>query len=291
VVEFCGDGVKQANEACDDGNTDNTDACLNTCVLAGCGDGFLQTGVEECDDGNRINDDACSNACSLPVCGDNITQLGFGETCDGEDYCRRDCTYCGDEILQAGHGETCDGEANCRTDCTYCGDALINGQEICDPGDPTQDYCNDECAYKEFADLILDPRCVGVGSIGWSVMNPNPFSVPNVQVLVDGLMQFDGTMPANTKVGMGVTPDGPNTHTMIVTWPDGGSARISTNKVCEPDFIPPALAIPVTGEAIIIPVTGTDIFSAIINQQQGLLAAGAALVGISLLIGNEKKKK
>jgi cysteine-rich repeat protein len=212
---------------------------LNTCTLAGCGDGYLQTGVEECDDGNNANNDGCNAICVIE----------------------------------------------------FCGDGVINGQEICDPGDPAQDFCNDECAYKEFADLILDPHCVGVGSIGWSVMNPNPFSVPNVQVLVDGQLQFDGTMPANTKVGMGVTPDGPNTHTMIVTWPDGGLARISTNKICEPDFIPPALAIPVTGEAFIIPVTGTDIFSAISNQQQGLLAAGAALVGISLLIGNKKKKK
>ncbi|MCA9656707.1 MAG: DUF4215 domain-containing protein, partial [Myxococcales bacterium] len=42
----CGDGVVAAGEECDDGNADNTDACLSTCVLARCGDGVVQAGVE-----------------------------------------------------------------------------------------------------------------------------------------------------------------------------------------------------------------------------------------------------
>ena len=292
ILATCGDGFVQAGvEECDDANSDNTDACLNTCILATCGDGFVQAGVDECDDGNNINDDGCTNACTLPVCGDGITQLGFGETCDGEAWCRADCTFCGDALLQPGHGETCDGEAYCRADCTYCGDAIINGQEICDPGDPVQDYCNDQCAYKEFAALILDPHCVGVGTLGWSVVNPNPFSVPNVQVVVDGVLKFDGTFPADTKVGMGTTPDGPRTHTMVVTWANGGRARSTSNEVCDPAFIPAALAIPVTGEAFIIPVTGADFISSVADKQQGLFTAGAALLGISLVLGGKRRKK
>ena len=232
------------------------------------------------------------NFCS-PFCGDGIVQPDLGETCDGEAWCRADCTYCGDDILQDGHGETCDGEAYCRADCTYCGDAIINGQETCDPGDPTQDYCNNQCDYKEFAGLVLDPGCVGVGTLGWSVINPNPFSVPNVQVVVDGVLRFDGTFPANTEVGMGTTPDGPAAHTMVATWPNGGFGTFTSTEVCEPEFVPPPLfapVIPVTGETFIIPVTGADLIGAITAQKQLLLTAGAGLLGISLMIGKRKKK-
>jgi len=59
----CGDKVKDTGEECDDGNKDNNDACLNTCKLAYCGDGFMQKGVEECDDANQDNNDACSINC------------------------------------------------------------------------------------------------------------------------------------------------------------------------------------------------------------------------------------
>ncbi len=34
--------VNAAAEACDDGNTSNTDACITTCVAASCGDGFVR---------------------------------------------------------------------------------------------------------------------------------------------------------------------------------------------------------------------------------------------------------
>ena len=56
----CGDGVADPSngEACDDGNTVNTDACLNSCKAARCGDAVVRTGVEECDDGNAVQTDA-----------------------------------------------------------------------------------------------------------------------------------------------------------------------------------------------------------------------------------------
>ncbi len=50
-------------EDCDDGNEVNTDACLNDCDDAGCGDGVVHEGVEACDDGNGEDNDACTNAC------------------------------------------------------------------------------------------------------------------------------------------------------------------------------------------------------------------------------------
>lgn len=44
VVEtgICGDGIKQDNEECDDGNKINDDSCTNSCK---CGPGFVFSGA------------------------------------------------------------------------------------------------------------------------------------------------------------------------------------------------------------------------------------------------------
>src|SRR5437773_627758 len=69
----CGNGILERGEGCDDGNTDNDDACPSTCQPAFCGDGFLRAGVEQCDDGNHLAGDGCSGDCSNEgLCGDSI---------------------------------------------------------------------------------------------------------------------------------------------------------------------------------------------------------------------------
>ena len=68
----CGDGFRRQDlesdaegyEACDDGNQVDTDACLNRCTVARCGDGVAQRGVEACDDGNDEQTDSCLNDCT-----------------------------------------------------------------------------------------------------------------------------------------------------------------------------------------------------------------------------------
>ena len=297
---ICGDGLLNNDEECDFNAQPGTDGyhehCNQECTIDPyCGDGELDPANEQCDPAAEPGDAAyaeyCRQDCTIPICGDGITDVELGETCDSEGYCRDDCTYCGDEVIQEGHGETCDGEEYCREGCTYCGDALINGAETCDPGDPDQDYCDETCEYKEFASLALDPHCAGVGTLAWSVSNPNSYSVPNVKVLVDGELRFDGTFPANSNISMGTTNDGPASHLMQVMWPDGfGSAESS--QVCEAEFTPAGLPIPVTAEEpLIIPVTGLDILGMMAGKQQALMAAGSALVGISLMMGSKKKKK
>lgn len=62
---YCGDGKKNGNEQCDDGNDIDTDACRNNCTKPSCGDGNVDEG-EECDDGNDSDDDACNNDCEEP---------------------------------------------------------------------------------------------------------------------------------------------------------------------------------------------------------------------------------
>lgn len=122
---FCGDGDMDEDEECDDGNKDNTDACLDTCKAAECGDGFTQADVEGCDDGNDVDDDECTNACTKPVCGDSIVQ--DGEDCDdGNDVDTDPCT-------------------NACTDAK-CGDGIKADVEECDDGDgDDQDECSIDC--------------------------------------------------------------------------------------------------------------------------------------------------
>jgi cysteine-rich repeat protein len=62
----CGDGILDAGEECDDGNTTSGDGCSATCTLEKepcCGDGILDAG-EECDDGNTTGGDGCSANCT-----------------------------------------------------------------------------------------------------------------------------------------------------------------------------------------------------------------------------------
>ncbi len=61
---FCGDGLVQAGEQCDDGDTVSGDGCSSTCQDEFCGDGVVQAGLgEECDDGNNLSGDGCSETC------------------------------------------------------------------------------------------------------------------------------------------------------------------------------------------------------------------------------------
>jgi cysteine-rich repeat protein len=77
---FCGDAVIQTEtgETCDDGplNSDtDPSACRLLCLLPGCGDGILDAD-EACDDGNQIDADGCEADCSLPACQNGIVDPG-----------------------------------------------------------------------------------------------------------------------------------------------------------------------------------------------------------------------
>jgi cysteine-rich repeat protein len=126
---FCGDGVIDTNEACDDNNVDNSDFCTSgpggtggTCSVARCGDDHVRTATsssspdpEECDDGAPDVDDgrsnsnnqanACREDCRLFFCGDGV--IDANEKCDpGGHY---------------GKGEIgCDGTTVCKPDCSDC---------------------------------------------------------------------------------------------------------------------------------------------------------------------------
>ena len=55
-VRVCGNGLPDAGEECDDGNSDETDGCTTGCRLAACGDGCWHELTEE----DRNEDEDCS---------------------------------------------------------------------------------------------------------------------------------------------------------------------------------------------------------------------------------------
>jgi len=71
----CGNGVIEAGEQCDDGNTIACDGCSPTCQIEGCGNGVIECG-EECDDGaaNGAPGDPCDATCHV-VHGGNMVFL------------------------------------------------------------------------------------------------------------------------------------------------------------------------------------------------------------------------
>lgn len=138
---LCGNGVKEGDEKCDDGNIVNGDSCRFDCRGTGeCGDGTLDAELldaqgqplEVCDDGNKIAGDGCNPQCKREVCGNGIVDViadGGTEPCDDGnstvgDGCRANCTreVCGDgerDNLPDGGREQCDdGNTLSGDDCS-----------------------------------------------------------------------------------------------------------------------------------------------------------------------------
>ncbi len=87
----CGDAFvdPNADESCDDGNSDTGDGCVS-CRVAFCGDGFIQRGVEDCD---PLNDVYCNADCRSIVCGDGVIDEPI-ENCEpdiSEEPCNEEC--------------------------------------------------------------------------------------------------------------------------------------------------------------------------------------------------------
>jgi fibro-slime domain-containing protein len=185
---YCGDGMVQAGEQCDDGDKADSgaadgDGCSAdckleigfTCPVPGqpcaslqyCGDGMVQMSQNEnCDDGNAVPGDGCSGICKMEpgytcttpgkacvniwVCGNG--KVDPGETCDDGGTASGDgCT----SNCTVEPGYTCpkgtDGTGGkCTQAQNICGDAIISSGEECDDGGKTSgDGCSSACKVED----------------------------------------------------------------------------------------------------------------------------------------------
>ncbi|MBI2483708.1 DUF4215 domain-containing protein [Candidatus Uhrbacteria bacterium] len=130
ALPYCGNGKQEAGEECDGSDTPNNGRCRSDCVLdAGyCGNGILDAG-EQCDDGNRVTNDGCTNTCTRPTstCGNGVR----------------------DRTEQCDDGNTNNDDAcsnSCRANAGTCGNGVIEAGEQCDDGDRvTINACTNAC--------------------------------------------------------------------------------------------------------------------------------------------------
>ncbi|TDI95188.1 MAG: DUF4215 domain-containing protein [Deltaproteobacteria bacterium] len=139
-AEFCGDGILDLYEQCDDGNSASGDGCDPACQLeASCGDGLVQPG-EQCDPGTGATPDPrmalasspfCDADCTLAECGDGFTNPAAGEQCDdGNDPNNDGCDeFCMDEGGEVAGGSVGPG-GMVTTDTEFGGDGATASDPV-----------------------------------------------------------------------------------------------------------------------------------------------------------------
>ena len=165
TLAICGDGSRQGQEECDDGNAVSGDGCADCVVDVGfacsvaaggdiCSNGCRNGTKEEeemCDDGNAIIGDGCDTKCevesgflcaatvhptipnavhsncSVP-CGDGLRVQNQEECDDGNALDNDGCS----SSCTVDSGFTCVASADQASICQKCGNGILEGSELCD---------------------------------------------------------------------------------------------------------------------------------------------------------------
>lgn len=217
-IGFCGNGVLDPGEECDDGNIMDGDQCSSVCIVSlevpVCGDGIVQN-AEVCDDGygnSNTEPNACRLGCVLPYCGDSV--LDNGEECDD-----------GNSVLGDG----------CTTTCVraLCGDGILEPGEECDDGlrnsDTNPDSCSMLCLMPRCGDEMLDPAFGEACDMG--ELNDNV--IPD-RCRKNCIMPFcgDGVVDTNEYCDDGNT-DSTDFCTSLCTFPTCGNGTIEGSELCD----------------------------------------------------------
>jgi fibro-slime domain-containing protein len=153
AAQYCGDGVIEPPETCDDGNDRPGDGCSGACQVEPgwacpvpdqpcvkiwvCGNGHVDPG-EECDDGNAVAGDGCSPTCQVESgysCRNYFGALSCLSTTG---------VACCGSLSAAGQG--CVGGSCTKLTVNVCGDGVLGGTEQCDDGNMvSDDGCSATC--------------------------------------------------------------------------------------------------------------------------------------------------
>ena len=138
---FCGNGVTDPGEFCDDGNLTDGDGCESTCTPTGCGDGSV-TGLEDCDDGNIVSGDCCSGGCTFEPAATACAAGGGCDVglCDGTGTCVASPVAAGTPCPGDGNSCTldeCDGAGLCTHPAAPLGTSCESDDNAC-----TTDACD-----------------------------------------------------------------------------------------------------------------------------------------------------
>jgi cysteine-rich repeat protein/YVTN family beta-propeller protein len=159
----CGNGIVEADEECDDGNTADGDACKSDCTPNVCGDGIVYVGIEQCDGGV-----CCSPSCafepSMTVC------RAAAGPCDVAERCTGASAACpADGFAPPG--------TPCPADADPCTADVCNGANSCTHEVPVVAGCSPALAGKASLGLKKHPLTDDLDTAKWKWTSGPAFDV------------------------------------------------------------------------------------------------------------------
>jgi len=197
----CGDGIRTADEFCDDGNTVGCDGCSADCFRhdAQCGDGYVECG-EQCDGYGCAADERCEDCRCVPD--DTAATCTQASTCDDKKYCGSLnclCIRSAEGVVGCGGVPSCDvPKCDVSSDCAPLGEGYF-----CDT--PNSGCCSDG----ELA------RCIAPCRGEQDPDNVLPAQPVDVQRLLVGV--------ARLKRGASADVDGDGAPDLLASAPGDGS--------------------------------------------------------------------